>query len=411
MNKWLFLHLPTLVSDTGTQRYVLRQLAQDFYQDVAQIALIPPAGLLFEVRSLLRLYGSLAHLVEHLEQRLSAQGLQGCLASGFSPLSARLLAQAQIGIIAEAKAPVLAQLQALPLYAAGLEAQVERRLTGVGLHTIGDLLALPSTALNQRFGKKMAHYLAELRGERQMPQHYYRPAPYFYQRVDLNAEMTEWTRMLFVLKRILQSLERFLCERQLATRELLIEALHRDKSTTPLVIRFAHDVWQAESMLSLCQLFMARQPLAQPALELSVKVTRLRAMQATPQDMLQQKAAHWSLAELWSRLAARLGADAIYMQSITTEVRPELAQQRMPVGKNSVSVQTALLPRPLWLLTEPEPIAIKDYQCHWGPERIDSGWWDAEPQQRDYYIAVDAAARQAWLFQDQRGWFLHGWFA
>jgi protein ImuB len=53
-----------------------------------------------------------------------------------------------------------------------------------------------------------------------------------------------------------------------------------------------------------------------------------------------------------------------------------------------------------------------------GPERIESGWWDQEEAvgdlRRDYFIALTADVRWAWVFRELRspgGWFLHGWFS
>lgn len=53
-----------------------------------------------------------------------------------------------------------------------------------------------------------------------------------------------------------------------------------------------------------------------------------------------------------------------------------------------------------------------------GPERIESGWWDEEEDvgdlRRDYFIALTADDRWAWVFRELRPpgeWFLHGWFA
>jgi protein ImuB len=52
-----------------------------------------------------------------------------------------------------------------------------------------------------------------------------------------------------------------------------------------------------------------------------------------------------------------------------------------------------------------------------GPERIESGWWDAaEPAatgdvRRDYFVAISPRAEWLWIFRSQAGWFLQGFFA
>jgi len=52
-----------------------------------------------------------------------------------------------------------------------------------------------------------------------------------------------------------------------------------------------------------------------------------------------------------------------------------------------------------------------------GPERIESGWWDAaEPDalgdvRRDYFVAISIRQEWLWIFRCRAGWFLHGVFA
>jgi protein ImuB len=49
---------------------------------------------------------------------------------------------------------------------------------------------------------------------------------------------------------------------------------------------------------------------------------------------------------------------------------------------------------------------------HWGPERIETGWWRGRPIRRDYYRVETDEGSRYWLFRRLRDgrWFLHGWF-
>jgi protein ImuB len=49
---------------------------------------------------------------------------------------------------------------------------------------------------------------------------------------------------------------------------------------------------------------------------------------------------------------------------------------------------------------------------HWGPERIESGWWRGPSQRRDYYRVETDDGRWLWLFRELNAgdWFLHGFF-
>ena len=57
-----------------------------------------------------------------------------------------------------------------------------------------------------------------------------------------------------------------------------------------------------------------------------------------------------------------------------------------------------------------------------GPERIESGWWDAREGgdkavgdvRRDYFIALSANSCWLWIYRECRapgGWFLQGFFS
>jgi protein ImuB len=47
---------------------------------------------------------------------------------------------------------------------------------------------------------------------------------------------------------------------------------------------------------------------------------------------------------------------------------------------------------------------------HWGPERIETGWWRGASVRRDYYRAQTAAGQRFWLFRQLGSgqWHLHG---
>jgi len=116
---------------------------------------------------------------------------------------------------------------------------------------------------------------------------------------------------------------------------------------------------------------------------------------------------------------------------LVPEHRPERAQEsgdvrllphtRPPVRKGDAQARGCpRFPRPVWLLTEPQPLAGGEQPRYEGPleiiagpERIESGWWDGCDVRRDYYVACTAAGARLWIFRERRaqgGWFLHGVF-
>jgi protein ImuB len=49
----------------------------------------------------------------------------------------------------------------------------------------------------------------------------------------------------------------------------------------------------------------------------------------------------------------------------------------------------------------------------WGPERIETGWWEGPTVRRDYYRAETDSGNLWWIYRDLRTgeWFLHGRFS
>ena len=69
--------------------------------------------------------------------------------------------------------------------------------------------------------------------------------------------------------------------------------------------------------------------------------------------------------------------------------------------------------RPLWLLGTPIPLRQPPWRVLSGPERIESGWWDAD-QRHDYYVVQTREGQQAWAYVAAgatANWMLQGWFA
>lgn len=104
---------------------------------------------------------------------------------------------------------------------------------------------------------------------------------------------------------------------------------------------------------------------------------------------------------------------------------------QLPAGRESPPpsapdvAKAAPGPRPLWLLAKPQALDEAAGRPQYGgplrllcgPERIESGWWDAaEPDavgdvRRDYFVAISTSEEWLWIFRSSAGWFLHGLFA
>jgi protein ImuB len=138
-------------------------------------------------------------------------------------------------------------------------------------------------------------------------------------------------------------------------------------------------------------------------------------------------------AQLLERLRARLGEGAVQGLQPVPDHRPERAWRFCPpVGGQqvrgarnedrgpAVPRTSPLVPRPLWLLESPRPLAAPDGRPSYGgplqlellPERIEAGWWDGDEVARDYYLAYSPPGERLWVYRDRRTgrWYLHGLF-
>jgi len=149
-----------------------------------------------------------------------------------------------------------------------------------------------------------------------------------------------------------------------------------------------------------------------------------------------------SMAPLVDRLANRLGAANVVRLAHVESHLPERAQAFVaPLAPLPVALRGArppVGPRPLRLLTHPEPIDVAaelpdapPLLFRWrrlvhhvaaaaGPERIGAEWWRRRAEPRDYYRLEDRDGRRFWVYREglwtadrvqPPRWYLHGLFA
>lgn len=119
---------------------------------------------------------------------------------------------------------------------------------------------------------------------------------------------------------------------------------------------------------------------------------------------------------LVERLRSRLGRDAVHGLTLVPAHRPELAFREAEPGTSPPGIPPS--PRPLWLLHLPRPVSPQSLRLLSGPERIESGWWDGNDVQRDYFVALQVNHAKCWVYRERTDvdaaserWFVHGYFA
>lgn len=413
--------LQVKVRDETLEQKALQRVALLSYQFTPHIAVCPPDSLLLELESSLRLFGGCQALLECLQASLAEEGLQYTLACFPTAKGAVVLARCQVEIN-EARIFPMEALHTCPLTATDIPVTQVERLAGMGLTTLGQLFHLPSAALGKRLGQGTLFYLQQLRGLQADLRPLYLLPPEFSSRLELGHETSQQTALLFPLKRLLGALENYLCARQLLAASIVLSLKRRDLSEETLTLAPTQGLLKADEMLSLFSLRLEQHPLTQPVLGIGIEARDFYALKPLNGDLFAPAGQQLTPQALVDRLQARLGIERVSGVRLVEDYRPERAWQSITPGKTTSNAMPPLV-RPLWLFEAPHRLrSKKGFPCEGdtplallqGPERIDTGWWDQYPLQRDYYVAQHPKGALYWIFRpvpqpDQ--WFLHGVFS
>ena len=357
-------------------------------------------------------------------------------------------------------------LGTVPLQLLGPDSAQLQALHGMGLHTLADLQTLPRAGLARRFGPDLLADIDRARGH--APEvHAWLTLPLsFASRIELLCRADTSAQVLAGAQLLLARLLAWAGARQARIVRFSLVMHHdvrrrRDSpdaeqppTHTTLVIAPAEPAADPRHLHSLLAERLGRLPLAAPALELSLLCDQLSAGAPPNGELFASRASEREgLARLVDRLQARLGTAQVLCLAAVSDHRPEHSTRWQPADAArlgapaealaggrpaALTAPTALAgvhrlaAQPLWLL--PAPIALAEgaqgplldgqpLQLLAGPERLESGWWDAQgPAVRDYFIAQTATGALAWIYRHRlpggeagqaaaSGWFLQGLFA
>ncbi len=426
--------------DVGRERAALDRLACWAGGFTSEVCPQPPQLLLLEVAGSLRLFGGAEALFARVVAGCREQGFAPQAALAPTPLAAEWLAKAGHGLAPCLDPADLAQrLGALPLPALDLSAQDLARLGGFGARSLGDVLRLPRAGLARRLGVGFAADLARALGELPDPRPRFVFPERFALRLELPGRVDNALALGFAGRRLIAALCGWLAARGGGIGGCAFALEHergaRQHAPTLLPLAFAGLTRDAERMGRV--LVERLQGLELPAAveAMTLRSDRPEALAGHAGSLFagpgERVGAEHSMAVLVERLQARLGSRRVFSLAAVAEHRPEntsqpVAPKFLPARKLSPTAPTkAAGPRPFWLL--PQPQALREaagrpqrngpLQLLAGPERIESGWWDAAEAgalgdvRRDYFIALSPHAEWLWVFRSAEGWFLHGVFA
>jgi protein ImuB len=383
---------------------------------------------LLEVAGSLALFGGLSRLLAKVRRGLDALGYQAVIAVAPTPLGASWLARAGDARPVTDRASLRTRLAGLPVEVLNLPPDTLANLQGLGLRCVGDILRLPREGLAHRFGPAFVDDFNRALGKIPDPQPPFVPPERFEARLPLPVEVEHTEALLFAARRLVLELTGFLRGRGGGVQRLTLTLTHRDPPPTRLTLGLVSPSRDPAPLLELLRYHLERTTLPAPVqdivlgageiLPLNPESLRLFATEDPPPEPWER---------LLNRLRARLGVEAVRGLWIEADHRPERAVRLGGPGETvtpemplSPAIGEPEVPWPLWLLATPLPLdcdedrpVLQGMQLREGPERIESGWWDAEAAVRDYFIAEHEGAR-LWIFRERSGrrrWFLHGIFA
>ena len=407
----------------------------------------PPHTVLLDVQGSRRYFGGLKRLVQRLHAALAPLG--HAVHTGIAPtaLGATVLARMHCQIYCADRAALHTALDPLPAWSIGPGRAHWDALEGMGLRTLAELRRLPRGGLARRFGPAVLSELDRAYGDCPDPLEPITLPPSFESRLELFARADTTEQVLYGVGVLLARLVLWLSAQHAFVRRFSVVMQHEPRwrssaqtpSATTLDMALAEPSRDPAHLLVLLRERLAQVELPAPTIELRLHAEDI-ARRPPPNNELfpTTRSESEGLTRLIERLQARLGPGQVQRIAAVADHRPERATvvhvqeaaQAWSVRAfaGSVAPQNPATPvRPVWLLQQPEPLRERasgplldgqPLQLLSGPERIESGWWDAAPAERDYYIAQLADGALVWVYRARlpapttlsQAWFLQGRF-
>ncbi len=405
--------------DERAESHALKGVALWAGQWTSTISIEPPDCVLLEISACRNYFGGLDKLLGCIDSGLAAIGFSGTLASAPTAGAASLFARAGQAILAAEDTDWVHKLAALPLALLASAQAALDTLSGIGVRTIGEFIALPRDGAARRFGQALLDEVDRARGLLPDPRSPFVPPERYHGQLELPAPVAEVEALLFGVKRLVAELAGFLHGRGAGVTQLRCDLVHEDAAPTSLVLGLSC-TRQVEHILNVLRERLARIELPDRVEAIRVVAEEIAPLGAKAGDFFPVAGGDGEVgAQLLERLRARLGEDAVRALELRADHRPERAWgQTARIGAVAASAKTppGLPLRPLWLLASPRPLgadpALAQLTLLSGPERIETGWWDDKDVGRDYFVGRSRRGEELWLYRERGGdWFVHGVFA
>lgn len=389
----------------------LNDIAQNLYLVTSDICFFNDNGLLVRVHNMLNLYGDLASYWQVVQEQLFQQQVSFHYATGHSPLASKLLAITAWDQISDNIQVVNHAIQQTSLQHTDLTPQAVKKLQRVGVHNMQALLNIPLAEIAKRFDIEVATYIGKITAQISHPVNFFHPKQSFDHFIELLYDIENTQVLQGPLNTLLQSLELFLKTRDLLTQTLVFIFSQRDERSIELNINSQQGEYLAKSWAVLLSLKLENIILSAPVFAIRLVVANTYIRTPDKSDLFAGKQCRLSRLQLISLLQAKLGEETVSTPTLTNDYRPERTIQNAKELTKAIQPFKLYALRPSFLLSPPQRLQEK-VSIAYGPERIETGWWDAQPITRDYFIARNQREQWYWIFKTPKGdWYLHGLFS
>ena len=407
--------------DERAEVHALKSIALWAGQWTSTIAIEPPAGVLLEIAGGLNYFGGLENLLGRVDAGLAAIGFSAVVATAPTTGAASLFARAGRTIVVAEETDWARKLSALPVTLLVHAQPALDTLSGIGVRTIGEMLALPRDGVARRFGQALLDEIDRALGTLPDPRALFVPPDRYHGQLELPVPVDEVETLLFGVKRLVAELAGFLHGRGAGITQLRCDLVHEDAEPTSIVVGLT-TTRQIEHILNVLRERLARETLPDRVEAIRIVSEEIAPLGAKEGDFFPVARKDGEAgAQLIERLRARLGEDAVSTLELRADHRPERAggeTTRLPFDRLRAT-ESIIQPfpiRPLWLLSSPRPLGTDpitaEIRLESGPERIETGWWDGFEVGRDYFVGRNARGKALWLYRERGGeWFVHGVFA
>lgn len=218
-----------------------------------------------------RLFGSPAQLAERLRDELAASGFRASVAVSANYDAARIKAASIRGISVISESAEAAALAKLPITALDLDEEHAATFALWGIHTLGDLAALPEAELVARVGPQARLWRALARGE---AEHAFVPIEAGFaldEFSEFESPVEQIESLLFVGARMIDCLVSRAVGRALAVRAFMVEMVLDGGGTHRVTIRPAVATTDRKFLLKLMQLEIGAIPPKAAVVSLAVR--------------------------------------------------------------------------------------------------------------------------------------------